>query len=88
MLTELSHITAASQMGGTRLVPFSEWAGGVHGGVYSSRGAEQAEDEVDANELKLGFRDAEGYEITLMSGGGTTVRRLPEDGDAEDDESK
>ncbi len=59
------------QTGGTRMKPFSEWAGGVHEGVYLSRLAEQVEEEVATDPLKPGLRGFEGYEMS----GGANARR-------------
>ena len=84
-LTELmGHYDGApGQMGGTRMEPYSEWAGGVHEGVYLSRLAEQVEEEVGLDAMKPGVRGVQGYE---MSGGGNARRREEEDED-EDEES-
>ena len=47
---------AGNQNVGTRMKPFSEWAGGVHEGAYLSLLAEQVEAEVEIDPLKPGLR--------------------------------
>eukprot|EP01043_Picozoa_sp_COSAG02_P058484 COSAG02_NODE_7286_length_3084_cov_6.649702_4_plen_87_part_00 len=67
---------AGNQISGTRMKPFSEWAGGVHEGVYLSRLAEQVEAEVEIDPLKPGLRGVEGYEMWAAAMPGVLSHRL------------